>query len=113
VHTLRIRNQAAHSGPPLALAFPTSTHSTTADPEQENNQGAPDKSHVPQADIPATGLHHSNQRRDKEKVTDHMRDEYTKIDIKLKHNSMNINYIQGESCSVPGLVRSGARIQWL
>jgi hypothetical protein len=25
-----------------------------------------------------------------EKVTDHMRDKYAKIDIKLKHNSMNI-----------------------
>jgi hypothetical protein len=24
------------------------------------------------------------------KVTDHMRDKYIKIDIKLKHNSMNI-----------------------
>jgi hypothetical protein len=50
----------------------------------------PDKSRVPQADPPATGLHNSNQRRDREEVTDHMRDKYAKTDIKLKHNSMNI-----------------------
>jgi hypothetical protein len=29
--------------------------------------------------------------RDREKVTDHMRGKCAKIDIKLKHNSMNIN----------------------
>jgi hypothetical protein len=28
--------------------------------------------------------------RDREKVTDHMRDKYAKRDIKLEHNSMNI-----------------------
>jgi hypothetical protein len=28
--------------------------------------------------------------RDREKVTDYMRDKYTKRDIKLEHNSMNI-----------------------
>jgi hypothetical protein len=50
----------------------------------------PDKSRVPQADPPVTGLHNSNQRRDREEVTDHMRDKYAKRDIKLKHNSMNI-----------------------
>jgi hypothetical protein len=50
----------------------------------------PNKSQVPQADPPATGLHNSNQRRDREKVTDHMRDKYAKRDIKLKYNSMNI-----------------------
>jgi hypothetical protein len=37
-----------------------------------------DKSHVPYADPPATGLHNSNQRWDREKVTDHMRDKYAK-----------------------------------
>jgi hypothetical protein len=35
-------------------------------------------------------LHNSNERRDREKVSDHMRDKYTKRDIKLKHNSINI-----------------------
>jgi hypothetical protein len=30
-----------------------------------------------------------NQRQDREKVTDHMRDKYAKRDIKLKHNSKN------------------------
>jgi hypothetical protein len=76
--------------PLLALAFPRSSHSATPDPEQENNQRTPDKSQVPQADLPTTGLHNSNQRRDREKVTDHMRDKYVKRDIKLKHNSKNI-----------------------
>jgi hypothetical protein len=51
----------------------------------------PDKSQVPQADPPAIGLHNSNKRRDRKKVTYHMRDKYVKRDIKLKHNSMNIN----------------------
>jgi hypothetical protein len=37
-----------------------------------------------------TGLHNSNQRQDREKVIDHMRDKYAKRGIKLKHNSMNI-----------------------
>jgi hypothetical protein len=37
-----------------------------------------------------TGLHNLNQRRDREKVTDHMRDKYAKRDIKLEHNFMNI-----------------------
>jgi hypothetical protein len=45
---------------------------------------------VPQANLPATGLHNSNQRREREKVTDHKRDKYAKRDIKLKYNSMNI-----------------------
>jgi hypothetical protein len=46
--------------PPLALAFPRSSHSATSDPEQENNQMTPDKSQVPQANPPATGLYNSN-----------------------------------------------------
>jgi hypothetical protein len=46
--------------PPLALAFLRNSHSVTPDPEQENNQVTPDKSQVPQADPPATGLHNSN-----------------------------------------------------
>jgi hypothetical protein len=46
--------------PLLALAFPMSSHSTIPDPEQENNQGTPDKSQVPQVDLPMTGLHNSN-----------------------------------------------------
>jgi hypothetical protein len=37
-----------------------------------------------------TRLHNLNQRRDRKKVTDHMRDKYVKRDIKLKHNSINI-----------------------
>jgi hypothetical protein len=46
--------------PPLALAFLRSSHSSTPDPEQENNQRTPDKSQVPQADPPAIELHNSN-----------------------------------------------------
>jgi hypothetical protein len=45
---------------------------------------------VSQADPPTTGLHNTNQRRDKEKVTDHMRVKIRKTDIKLKYNFMNI-----------------------
>jgi hypothetical protein len=30
--------------PPLALAFPRSSHSVTQDPEQKNNQGIPGRS---------------------------------------------------------------------
>jgi hypothetical protein len=41
--------------PLLALAFPGSSHSGTRDPGQENNQGTPDKSQVPQADPLAIG----------------------------------------------------------
>jgi hypothetical protein len=76
--------------PLLALAFSWSSHSATPDPEQENNQRTPDKSQIPQADPPVTGLHNSNLRRDREKVTDNMRDKYAKRDIKLEYNSMNI-----------------------
>jgi hypothetical protein len=76
--------------PLLALAFLWSSHSATPDPEQENNQRTPDKSQIPQADPPVTGLHNSNLRRDREKVTDNMRDKYVKRDMKLEHNSMNI-----------------------
>jgi hypothetical protein len=46
--------------PSLALAFPRSNHSATADSEQENNQETPDKMHVPQADPPVIGLHNLN-----------------------------------------------------
>jgi hypothetical protein len=64
VHTLRVQDQAkhtAHSGPShLALAFLRSIHSATSDPEQENNQGTPDKSQVPHADLYTTGLHNLN-----------------------------------------------------
>jgi hypothetical protein len=45
---------------PLALAFLRSSHSATADSEQENNQETLDKLQVPQADPPMTGLHNSN-----------------------------------------------------
>jgi hypothetical protein len=76
--------------PPLALAFLRSSHSATPDPEKENNQMTLDKSQVPQADPTATGLHNLNQRRDRKKVTDHMKDKYATRDIKLEHNSMNI-----------------------
>jgi hypothetical protein len=49
--------------PPLALAFPRCSHSATQNPEEENNHGTPDKSKVPQADLPmTTGLHNLNQR---------------------------------------------------
>jgi hypothetical protein len=46
--------------PHIALAFSRSSHSTAPDPEQENNKGTPDKSHIPKADPPTTGLHTSN-----------------------------------------------------
>jgi hypothetical protein len=46
--------------PPLALAFLRSSHSATADFEQENNQETPDKLQVPQAGPPVTGLHNLN-----------------------------------------------------
>jgi hypothetical protein len=46
--------------PPLALAFSRSSHSATANSEQENNQETPDKLHVPQVDPPVIGLHNSN-----------------------------------------------------
>jgi hypothetical protein len=53
--------------PPLVLAFLRSSHSAT-----------PYKSQVPQAGSLMTGLQNSNQRQDKKKVLDHMRDKYTK-----------------------------------
>jgi hypothetical protein len=46
--------------PPLALTFLRSSHLATLDPEQENNQMTPDKSHVPQADPPVIVSHNSN-----------------------------------------------------
>jgi hypothetical protein len=46
--------------PPLALAYPRSSHSATTDSEQENNQETPDKLQVPQVDLSVTRLHHSN-----------------------------------------------------
>jgi hypothetical protein len=82
VHTLRVRNQAkqaAHSGPPLALAFPRDSHSATRDPEQENNQKTPCRTQVPQANPPTTRLHNSNKKQDREKTTNHMR-------IKIRKN---------------------------
>jgi hypothetical protein len=93
VHTLRVRNQAkqvVHSGSLVSITFLMSSHSATPDPKQENNQRILDKSDVPQTDPSVTGLHNSNQMRDTEKVTDHMRDKYAKRYIKLEHNFMNI-----------------------
>jgi hypothetical protein len=52
--------QAAHSGPPLAFAFPRSSHSATTNFEQENNQETLDKLQVSQADPPVIGMHNSN-----------------------------------------------------
>jgi hypothetical protein len=46
--------------PPLALAFPRSSHSATTDSEQENNQETPDKMQVPQPDPRVIGLQNSN-----------------------------------------------------
>jgi hypothetical protein len=43
--------------PLLALGVLRSSHSATSDQEQKKNQETPDKSHVPQADPPTTGLH--------------------------------------------------------
>jgi hypothetical protein len=76
--------------PPVSISFSEEQPFSNTGLEQENNQRTPDKSQVPQADPPATGLHNSNQRRDMEKVTNYMRDKYVKRDIKLEHNSMNI-----------------------
>jgi hypothetical protein len=76
--------------PPLALALPRDSHLVTQNPKQENNQGTPSISQVPQADPPAIRLHSSYINQDREKVTDHMRYKYAKRDLKLKHNSMNI-----------------------
>jgi hypothetical protein len=41
----------------LGLAFLRSSHSATADPKEENNQGTPDKPQVPQVVPPVIGLH--------------------------------------------------------
>jgi hypothetical protein len=46
--------------PPLALAFLRSSHSVTADSEQENNQETLDKLQVPQTDPSVIGLHNLN-----------------------------------------------------
>jgi hypothetical protein len=60
--------QATHIGlPPLAKAFPRGGHLVTRDPMQENNQGTPGRTHVPQADPHATRLHNLDTRRDREK----------------------------------------------
>jgi hypothetical protein len=48
--------------PPLALAFPRDSHLATRDPKQENNQGIPGRSQVPQADLPVTRLHNLDQK---------------------------------------------------
>jgi hypothetical protein len=94
VHMLRVRNQAkqaAQSGPPLALAFPRSSHSATADSEQENNQETSDKLQVSQANPTVIGLTTRTKGETGKNVTDHMRDKCAKTDIKLKHNFTNIN----------------------
>jgi hypothetical protein len=64
--------------PPLAVAFSRSSHLVIPDHKQENNQRALHKSQVHQADPPVTVLNNSNHRRDREKVTNHMRDKYEK-----------------------------------
>jgi hypothetical protein len=57
----RTRLSRLHTlNPHIALAFSRCSHSTTSDPEQDNNQGNLDKSQVPQADSPVIGLHNSN-----------------------------------------------------
>jgi hypothetical protein len=94
----RVRLSRMHtSNPPLALAFPRSNHPATAVPEQENNQGTPDKSQVPQADPPTTRMHNSNQRRDKEKVADHMRVKICKNKHKTEAQFYEHNCIPGEA----------------
>jgi hypothetical protein len=70
VCTLTVQNQAkqdAHTGPPLAIAFSRGGHMATRDPKQENNQGIPGRSQVPQTNPPATRLHNSNKRQNREK----------------------------------------------
>jgi hypothetical protein len=65
--------------PPFSISFSEEQPFSTPDPGQEkNNQEALNKSQVPQVDPPVTGLYNSNQRRDREKVTNHMRDKYAK-----------------------------------
>jgi hypothetical protein len=81
--------------PILSLAFLRGNYSTTPDPKKESSQGL-DKSQVPQADPPVTGLHNSNQRRDKKKVTDHMRVKTRKNRNKTEAQFYEHNCKQGE-----------------
>jgi hypothetical protein len=94
--------------PPLVLAFLRSSHPATLDPEQENNQEIRDKSQVSQADMPTTGLHNSNQRRDKEKVTDYMRVKIRKNRHKIETQFYEHKLHTGPEllCSKPGVLGS-------
>jgi hypothetical protein len=58
--------------PTLALVFPRSSHSATADLEQENNQATSDKPQVSQPDPPATGLHNRSLEQGRENRANHM-----------------------------------------
>jgi hypothetical protein len=82
--------------PPLALAFLRGNHLAAPEPKQENNQGL-DWSQVPQADTPVPGLHNSNQRQDRRKVTDHMRVKRCKNRHKIEAQFYEYNCIQGET----------------
>jgi hypothetical protein len=76
VCTLRVRDQAkqaAHTRPPIAVAFQRDSHLAIRDPKQENNQGIPGRLEVPQTDPPMTRLHNSDKKWVGEKVTNHMR----------------------------------------
>jgi hypothetical protein len=60
--------QAAHTRPPpLAIAILRGGHLATRDTKQEINQGTLGRSQVPQTDLPATRLHNTDKRRDREK----------------------------------------------
>jgi hypothetical protein len=78
------------SDPPLAIAFPRGGHLATWDLKQKNNQGIPNRSHVPQTDPLAIRLHNLDKKRDREKATNHMKVKIRKIDIKLKRNFMSM-----------------------
>jgi hypothetical protein len=52
-------------------------------PQTEKDPSDPGRTHVPQAGPPATRLHDSDKKRDREKATDHMRKKDAKRDIKL------------------------------
>jgi hypothetical protein len=89
VCTLRVQDQAkqdAYTGPLLAVAFLRGSHLATRNPKQENNQGTPCRSQVPQTDLPA------RQR----KATDHMRVKKCKNRHKVGAQFNEHNCEQGE-----------------
>jgi hypothetical protein len=83
--------------PPISLGFSEEPPSSNIEPEQENNQETQNKSHVLQTDPRTTGLHNSNQRREKEKAIDHMRVKTYKNRHKTEAQFYEHNYIPDEA----------------